>query len=276
MLEIRPSLSAHIFRAFVNNRRMIARAIDYVSFTVIIFLLSLVWTTLVFSRWEYALTFSVAAALIALVTMYYIRRGHAKPYSHDRLTAELAVRGPEYLVNLLKNACKNTDTTAQFGEDYVLFDDCIMFAAFKFAVLGLNDLNNLINKAAAHERTEIYVMTRGIDRKAFILLQFYNVKVRVVKIRSIYRFLSAHNALPDLKPVKRKFSLAALSDAVFARSNLKNYFFSGAVLIAVAFLTPLKIYYLVLGSISLALALLTLTPLGRGTRSSDKILNRLK
>lgn len=37
------------------------------------------------------------------------------------------------------------------------------------------------------------------------------------------------------------------------------------MLTAVAFLTPLKIYYLVFGSISLLFALLTLTPLGKGT-----------
>ena len=47
------------------------------------------------------------------------------------------------------------------------------------------------------------------------------------------------------------------------------------MLIAVAFLTPLKIYYLVFGSISLLLALLTLTPLSEGKDDGDGALRRL-
>lgn len=56
---------------------------------------------------------------------------------------------------------------------------------------------------------------------------------------------------------------------------MKNYLFSGVILVSVAFLTPLKIYYLVFGSISLLMALLTLTPLGKGHFGGDKIFDGL-
>lgn len=250
-----------------------ARAIDYVAFTLIIFLLTLTWTTSLFKQWAPAIIFACAVALIAAVTVRYISRGRRHPYSHERLAAELCVRGPAYLIGLLLSTVK--DRTPESAANYIILDDCILFAAFRFTVLNVTELNNLITTAVSHGKKDIYVMTRGVNRRAFQLLQFYDVKIKVVKIRAVYRYLAAHDALPDLKPVKKKFSLAALADAVFQRGNLKNYMFSGFILIAVSFLTPLRIYYIVLGSISLVMALLTLTPLGRGAYGGGRIFDKL-
>ena len=67
-----------------------------------------------------------------------------------------------------------------------------------------------------------------------------------------------------------------LIEAVFSRRNFKNYVFSGAVLVFTSFFTPLKIYYIVIGTILFALALLSLTPLGNGTISSPKVFAELE
>ncbi len=63
---------------------------------------------------------------------------------------------------------------------------------------------------------------------------------------------------------------------MLCRSNFKSYAFSGTILILVSFITPLKIYYLIFGSISLIFALLTLTPLGNGTLMSPKVISDLE
>ena len=101
------------------------------------------------------------------------------------------------------------------------------------------------------------------------------MRVTHVKMRTVHRWLKKHDALPDLKRIKAKFSLAAFFEAAFRRANLKNYLFSGTLLVAVAFLTPLRIYYLIFGSVSLIMALLTLTPLGKGPFGEEKILDAL-
>ena len=64
--------------------------------------------------------------------------------------------------------------------------------------------------------------------------------------------------------------------AVFSRRNFKNYMFSGVVLISISFFTPLKIYYIVFGTILLAFALLSLTPIGNGTINSPKVFEELE
>ncbi|MEG2451089.1 MAG: hypothetical protein RSB09_05070, partial [Clostridia bacterium] len=87
--------------------------------------------------------------------------------------------------------------------------------------------------------------------------------------------LEHHNALPNLKPKRVKFSLSAFFATLFQRSNTKNYIFSAVILLSVAYLTPLKIYYLVFGSLSLLFALLTLTPLGKGSFKLSKVFDAL-
>lgn len=250
-----------------------ARFVDYAALTVISFLLTLVWATLLFDSWTAVFAFASAAALIVLVTAVYIKRGTKKPCSCDRLTIECAVRPPSYLIGLLKSAAGNP--ACEYGANYVLTADSVIFAAVKLSALGLNDLNNLLTKADELGRKRIFVITQSVDRRAYQLLQFHEVRITAVKMRAVYRWLSKRGALPNLKRVKQKFSLSAFFEAALRRSNLKNYLFSGVILVSVAFLTPLKIYYLVFGSISLLMALLTLTPLGKGHFGGDKIFDGL-
>ena len=119
------------------------------------------------------------------------------------------------------------------------------------------------------------ILTRAADRRAFGVARCFPVKLSVVRTRALFRFLSKRRALPALERFPTGFSPKAFVAAALSRNNLKNYMFSGIVLISVAFLTPLKIYYLVFGSLSLAMALLTLTPLAEGKDDGDGALKRL-
>lgn len=250
-----------------------ARIVDLVSLAVITFMLTFVWTTAAFSSWGAVFAVSVAAALMVTVTAVYIRRGSGKPCSCDRLTVECALRPPSYLIGLLRAAALADGI--EFGDNYILTPDAVIFAAVKLGALGLNDLKSLLTKAEELDRKRVFVITHTVDRRAYRLTEYFNVRVTPVKMRTVYRWLKKHDALPDLTRIKTKFSLAAFFEAAFRRSNLKHYLFSGLILVGVAFLTPLKIYYLIFGSISLIMALLTLTPLGKGPFADEKILDTL-
>ena len=250
-----------------------ARIVDLVSLAVITFMLTFVWTTAAFSSWGAVFAVSVAAALMVTVTAVYIRRGSGKPCSCDRLTVECALRPPSYLIGLLRAAALADGI--EFGDNYILTPDAVIFAAVKLGALGLNDLKSLLTKAEELDRKRVFVITHTVDRRAYRLTEYFNVRVTPVKMRTVYRWLKKHDALPDLTRIKTKFSLAAFFEAAFRRSNLKHYLFSGLILVSVAFLTPLKIYYLIFGSISLIMALLTLTPLGKGPFADEKILDTL-
>lgn len=250
-----------------------AKAIDLVTLTVVVFLLTLVWATLLFDKWAGAIIFAAGMTAIAVFTVVYIKKRRYRPYHPDRLAAELCVRGDEYLVNLLKKASGNP--ALECGEDYVKSGGTVWFAAFRFIKLGPADLCARLRRAEKTGATRAVILTRAADRRAFGVARCFPVKLSVVRTRALFRFLSGRRALPALERFPTKFSVKAFVAAALSRNNLKNYMFSGIVLISVAFLTPLKIYYLVFGSLSLAMALLTLTPLCEGKDDGDGSLKRL-
>lgn len=271
---ILPDLTNRGIKSRTNgkNHRM-ARIVDLTALTVITFLLTFVWTTAAFDSWAAVFAVSCAAALMAAVTAVYIKRGAGKPCSCDRLTVECAVRPPSYLIGLLRAAAAGGG--AECGSNYILTPDAVIFAAVKLNPLGLNDLNALVTKAEELGRKRIFIITQSVDRRAYCIVQYHEAHVTAMKMRAVYRWLKKRGALPDLKRIKTKFSLAAFFEAAFRRGNLKHYLFSGFILVAVAFLTPLRVYYLIFGSISLIMALLTLTPLGKGPFGGEKILDTL-
>src|SRR5699024_8938986 len=126
-----------------------------------------------------------------------------------------------------------------FGDDHILTPDAVIFASAKLGTLGMSDLNSLAEKAERLSRKRVYFIARAVDRRAYRVMQYREIRLSPVKLRTVYRWLKKHDALPDLKRIKPKFSLSAFFEAAFRRSNLKNYLFSGFILVAVAFLTPL-------------------------------------
>lgn len=266
-------LSRNFGYVFGNNPIM-AKILDYFSLSAVLLLLTFVWATLAFKNWIGALIFSVALTAIIIVTVKYILSKRNRPYPQDRLALEFSVRGNEYVIGLLKSVLKFGCVDS--GKNYIELKNCVIISAYKFTRLTIGDMGEICKLAERYRDKRVYVLARGIDRRAYSIVQLENVKFSLIKIKTIYKFLLRHGALPDLKPIKNKFSMRALLDAVLCRANFKSYAFSGAILILVSFITPLRIYYIVFGSISLLIAILTLTPLGNGTVTSPKAVSDLE
>lgn len=239
-----------------------AKIFDYISLTIITFLLTFVWSALAFDSALPALILSCTLTLIAVVTLRYIRQKTGKPYTYDRLALEFGIRGNEYIVSLLLGVLKNPDVLS--GGNFILLANSIIISNYKFSALGISDVGAACMLAKRYDRTRVFLICRTIDRRAYTVARLENVKITPIRVKTVYKLLKKHGALPDLKPAKEKFSLKGFASVALARTNFKSYAFSGVVLILVSFITPLKIYYIVFGSISLALAALTLTPLGNG------------
>lgn len=246
-----------------------AKFFDYISVTVITFLLTFVWTALVFDGALPALIMSCTLTLIAVITFRYIRLKLGKPYTYDRLALEFGIRGNEYIVSLLKSVIKNPDIRT--GANFILLERSIIISNFRFSSLGIGDVGAAATLAKKYDRRKIFLVAKSVDRRAYTVAQLEGVKLDLVRVKTIYTLLKKHGALPDLKLVKEKFSLKGALQIALSRANFKSYAFSGVLLTLVSFITPLKIYYITVGSLSLLLALLTLTPLGNGNFSSPKL-----
>ena len=250
------------------------KALDYISLSIIVTLTTFVWAALLFKNAVGALIFSVALSIAIVFSVRYFSKRNQKPYTYDRLETEFCIRGGEYIIDLLVSSLKNPQI--ENGSNYILLENSIIIANFKFSSLGGSDIASVCKLAKTHDRNHVYLITKSVERKAWQVANLQEIKIETVKAKQVFKFLAKRNALPDLKKPKQKFSMRGLIEAVFSRRNFKNYVFSGAVLVFTSFFTPLKIYYIVIGTILFALALLSLTPLGNGTISSPKVFAELE
>lgn len=251
-----------------------SRIIDYIALGLILFVFSFALAMLATNSIAIALIFSLALCFASLFTIKYVSLIFQKPYSWDRLEVHLCMQGSEYAINLLKSTIKNDKIESGFS--YIILKNSVIIANFKFSALSYADINEACKIAKKHGKNEIYMLTKAIDRKAYQIATMQNIKVQPIKTKQFFKYLSKHNALPNLKKIKRKFDIKMFFEIVFSRRNLRSYMFSGIILIATSFLTPLKVYYISIGSILLALALLTLTPLGKGSITSKKAFEELE
>lgn len=251
-----------------------AKALNYIFASVIVMLATFVWSALLFKNATGAIIFSIAFSFAIVVSAYYFSKRNQKPYTYDRLETEFCIRGGAYVIELLKTTLKNTKI--ENGCNYILLENSMIIANFKFSPLGGNDIASVCRLAKTHNKNHVYLIAKAIDRKAWQVANLEDIKMEIVKTKQVFKFLAKHNALPVLKKSKQKLSISALMQAVFSRRNFKNYMFSGVVLISISFFTPLKIYYIVFGTILLAFALLSLTPVGNGTINSPKVFEELE
>lgn len=251
-----------------------AKALNYIFASVIVMLATFVWSALLFKNAIGAIIFSIAFSFAIVVSVYYFSKRNQKPYTYDRLETEFCIRGGAYVIELLKTTLKNTKI--ENGCNYILLENSMIIANFKFSPLGGNDIVSVCRLAKTHNKNHVYLIAKAIDRKAWQVANLEDIKMEIVKTKQVFKFLAKHNALPVLKKSKQKLSISALMQTVFSRRNFKNYMFSGVVLISISFFTPLKIYYIVFGTILLAFALLSLTPVGNGTINSPKVFEELE
>lgn len=246
-----------------------AKVFDLIGISLTIFVFSLAWITFLSDNFLMSIIWSTTISIAVLLTVYYVNMRKKKPYSYDRLALELSVKGSEYLVEIFNSILKNA--VIESGFNYILLENVLIFACFRFSMIGLNDVGNICSLAVKKDRKNVFVLARGIDRNAVGLLNSYDIKLTVVKIKTIYKFLEKNNALPNLEKQKYRFSAKEIFSFIFAKANLKRYLFSGGMLILLSFVTPLKIYYLISGSILILLAAVTMTPLGKGSFKENKL-----
>ena len=233
---------------------------DLVTIGIVVLFLTFVWAGLLFENVALAVVVSVAMEGIYIVVAIALRRREEAPYAYDRLALELSVRGPNFLVENLKTILKNQEFES--GLNYISLKNALFYVNFKFGNVTINDLPAIYSTAVKTQNTNVFLFARGIERKALRLLESYGIFIKVVKIRQIFKLLKKHNLLPELKK-KHTFKLSDLPAILISKSNFKGLLFSGVVLLCTAFFTPLKIYYIILGSISLLLAIVSLSPLGK-------------
>ena len=177
------------------------KALDYISLSIIVTLTTFVWAALLFKNAVGALIFSVALSIAIVFSIRYFSKRNQKPYTYDRLETEFCIRGGEYIIDLLVSSLKNPQI--ENCDTYILLESSIIISNFKFSPLGGSDIANVCKLAKKHDKNHVYLITKGIDRKAWQVANIQDVKIEIVKTKQVFKFLAKRNALPVLKKQKQ-------------------------------------------------------------------------
>ncbi len=251
-----------------------AKLFDYIALTIICFLLTLTLSSLFLPNWTAVLIFSVTSSLLVSFTTFYFQKGKNKPYSSDCLLDYFCIKGNKFAISHIASVLNYDIIDNTFNA--IITKNLILAAYFKFSVLSVTELNALVEFAKLQQVNTLFIMTEKVDRHAFRIIDNNEIKLQIVKIKAVYKFLKNNNALPIIKNKKYKIQFSEFFATIFNRKNTKFYIFSATTLLVFAYFTPLKIYYIVFGSLSLLMAILTLTPLGKGSFKNENVFNKIK
>lgn len=241
------------------------KALDFLATLLALFVANLFWCSYVFTRfWVGAIVaLAVSAVLSLIVSKLLSKREDKKPYSADKLARELALRGNAYAVELLCDAYdKRVAGSAENKGDYLVTRGRAVFCRFKFNDVNAEDVAAIYRKLEDLKNagtcfSEVTICGKSFDKNALLLAEALPYKVHVVRARAVYRFLRESYNLPKLttKIKMSRLPVRELATVVLSRRNVKYYLFAAVILGMFSFFTPLKIYYIALSAVNLALAL---------------------
>ncbi len=249
-----------------------ARKIDLLALCGVLLVLLFTFGIMLFQNVWLALTVSSALSLAIVFLVCHMSRTKTKT-SPSQFAMEITLKGNEYLINILKTTLKNDKFKS--GTNYILLKNSAIFSFFKFGNVSSADVQNIRKSLDDSGISKVFIFANGIDKQAYKVATWLGLQIKLVKTSTLIRYLEKNDALPDFKRPRTKPSFQTVLATVFARGNSKAYAFSGTILVLTSFITPLKVYYIVSGTICLLLAIASLA-FGNGSVSGTNIFKELK
>lgn len=135
-----------------------------------------------------------------------------------------------------------------------------VFSCYKSSAVGIDDVFRVYASAYKENLQAVYIVCRAVDRKAVACINRLDMEFEFLSHKQLYAKLKKQNLLPAIKKGNKRPSIAIIISAVFARKNALPFMLSGGSLALCSLFLPKAsaIYYIVLGSINLVLAIVCL------------------
>ncbi len=216
-----------------------------------------VWSIYLFDRFESAVAFTAAAFLTFIVILRIVKKTSRKSTCGRRkLEFQISVLGGEYALSLFKATFPEAAET-EGGRCFVC-GDTLVWSAYKFSPCGLEDVCSAYRTATDKGLKNVTVLCRDVDRKCYALKESLGIKIDFVKSKELYKKLQKENLLPipQFEKTPSKISPREVVDLAFSKQNVRYYLTSGIMLTLISLVSPVKTYYVLIGTLSLVLALI--------------------
>ncbi len=240
------------------------KTIDTIAITIISLLLIFTWTYFIVDNIWWTIAISLVSYVLIWSIFKIVKMKKKDNYTPKKLANHFALMGQSYVAKLLMD---NLDfSNKQFVDDkYIRVDDEIIYPMFKFGNINYENIASLYRLAKENDVKKIYLLSSGIEKNALVLAGGLDVSIEYVSEDVVFNYLKKKNSLPEIveskeKPIN-KLGLKALLKGITSRANTKYYVLCGVLFAFISFISPNKIYYIVLSTIVFVLAILTFLPI---------------
>ena len=234
-----------------------SKVIDYLALRLSVLGLLFVWSVYLFDEFISALLFTATGFVLFVIISEIAKRASSKTkYKREKLEFQMAVLGSGYALKIYKQLFPSASET--YDGKCFASGDTLYFSAYKFFACSVEDVCQAFRLAREKGFEKIVVLCKSADRGAVKLSGSLGVKISFEKSRDIYKKLLKASLLPELTFEKKpeKFSLSDVLELVFQKQNIRYYLVTGLMLTLISLVSPAKTYYIVVGTFSLAMALI--------------------
>lgn len=240
------------------------KTIDTIAITLISLLLIFTWTYFIVDNIWWTIAISLVSYVLLWSIFKIVKMKKKDNYTPKKLANHFALMGQSYVAKLLMD---NLDfSNKQLIDDkYIRIGDEVIYPMFKFGNINYENIASIYRLAKENEIKKVYLISSGIEKNALVLAGGLDVSIEYVSEDVVFNYLKKKNTLPEIaeskeKPIN-KIGIKALFRGITSRSNTKYYVLCGVLFAFISFISPNKIYYIVLSTIVFILAILTFLPI---------------
>ncbi len=196
-------------------------------------------------------------ALTGLIVISFVQKLNNSKVNYKNFEVYVNVNGTDYIYDKLIEVFKNMEFEKKDG--YLISPLNIMIiCSAKFGNISPDEILKY-SKMAKNENVEkCYLIAKELPKNAAITLFNFADNLKFIPLKIVFKLLKSKKMLSDklnIKLGKLNYS-NNIFDIIFDKSNIKKFLFVAIILFAFSFIIPFKIYYIILGSINILLAII--------------------
>ena len=209
-------------------------------------------------------------ALLGLIVISFIQKINSKRINYKNFELYVSVQGANYIYDKLMIVFENMEFKKE--NDYLISPLNIMIVcSAKFGNLSPDEILKYSKIAKQCGVEKCYLIAKELPKNAAITLFNFADNLKFIPLKIVFKLLKSQKLLSDKLSIKiGKLNYSTnIFDIIFDKSNIKKFLFVAIVLFAFSFLIPFKTYYIILGSVNILLAIISVIR-GRSQKYTGK------
>jgi hypothetical protein len=240
------------------------KVLDKIIFSFAALFLIFCWVLYLTRNYIISLAVTAAAFGLGFIVLKFLlgRRKSLKTIKHSDMCNSFAVMGKDEVAAHFYNTLPEklqVKLEPPFFVAKIYENDTLIMVNYKFSGTTADEVAKAYRKCKQENLKKVMILARPTERKIMLIAANLDLAIDFPDPRAVKKYLLNKNALPEkLVSHERKkrvpVNYKEVLRAAFDRRRIKFYIFTALILFAMSFITPLRLYYMIMATIPLLLA----------------------